>query len=78
MAGADQSNASAIICSSVRVKHSSVKPIRAARRRNSSVLEIASPMGSMAGVFSVIYRWPQLNMMSCCSSWVVAGSTRSA
>jgi hypothetical protein len=56
MAGADQSKASAIICSSVRVKHSSVKPIRAASRRNSSVLEMASPTGSMAGVFSVTYR----------------------
>jgi hypothetical protein len=53
MAGADQSNASAIICSSVRVKHSSVNPIRAASRRNSSVLEMASPTGSMAGMFSV-------------------------
>jgi hypothetical protein len=56
MAGADQSNASAIICSSVRVKHPSVNPIRAARRRNSSVLGMASPTGSMAGVFSVTYK----------------------
>ena len=49
---ADQSKASATISSSVRVKHGSVKPIRAARRRNSSVLDTASPRGATAGVFS--------------------------
>ena len=51
-AGADQSKDSASISSSLRVKHSSVKPIRAARRRKSSVLDTASPSGATAGVFS--------------------------
>jgi hypothetical protein len=51
IAGAVQSNASATISSSERVKHSSVKPIRAASLRNSSVLGTASPSGSIAGVF---------------------------
>jgi len=52
MGGADQSKASATMSSSLREKQGSVTPIRAASRRNSSVLGTASPRGSIAGVLS--------------------------
>ena len=55
-----------------------MRPIAAARRRNSSVLLHASPSGSIAASFHPIHRWPQAGTTSVDSSWVVAGRTMSA
>ena len=64
IAGADQSNASATISSSVRLKHGSSKPRWAASWRNSSVLDTASPSGAKLTAGPIPIPYPNIGKAS--------------
>ena len=58
MRGCDEASAVRQMSSSESRKHGSSKPMRAARRRNTSEFGSDSPTGAIAGLLASTYRWP--------------------
>ena len=58
MRGFADSSAWRQMSSSESLKQASVKPMRAASSRNTSLLGFASPTGAIAGLLASTYRWP--------------------